>query len=74
MKTLDYKDLMDGYEGIARAFPNPKYQVAIVHGKMKPADKDYEMNRFVKGETQIMVATTVIEVGVNVPNATCYGY
>jgi ATP-dependent DNA helicase RecG len=60
---------MDGYESIARAFPNPEYQVAIVHGKMKPADKDYEMNRFVTGEAQILVATTVIEVGVNVPNA-----
>jgi ATP-dependent DNA helicase RecG len=47
----------------------PEYQISIVHGKMKPADKEYEMQRFVKGETQIMVATTVIEVGVNVPNA-----
>ena len=68
-ETLDYKDLMDGYESIVREFPQPKYQISIVHGKMKPADKDYEMQRFVKGETQIMVATTVIEVGVNVPNA-----
>ncbi|NRA91743.1 MAG: ATP-dependent DNA helicase RecG, partial [Psychroserpens sp.] len=68
-ETLDYKDLMDGYESIARDFPPPEYQISIVHGKMKPADKDYEMQRFVKGETQIMVATTVIEVGVNVPNA-----
>lgn len=68
-ETMDYKDLMDGYQSIAREFPLPQYQVSIVHGKMKPADKDYEMNRFVKGETQIMVATTVIEVGVNVPNA-----
>jgi ATP-dependent DNA helicase RecG len=68
-EQFDYKDLMDGYESIARAFPNPEYQVAIVHGKMKPADKDYEMNRFVTGEAQILVATTVIEVGVNVPNA-----
>ncbi|MDG5491241.1 ATP-dependent DNA helicase RecG [Psychroserpens sp. SPM9] len=67
--ALDYKDLMDGYESIVREFPQPKYQISIVHGKMKPADKDYEMQRFVKGETQIMVATTVIEVGVNVPNA-----
>jgi ATP-dependent DNA helicase RecG len=66
---MDYKDLMDGYESIVREFPLPKYQVSIVHGQMKPADKDYEMNRFIKGETQIMVATTVIEVGVNVPNA-----
>tara|TARA_R110002124_G_scaffold227889_1_gene393198 strand:- start:102108 stop:104213 length:2106 start_codon:yes stop_codon:yes gene_type:complete len=68
-EALDYKDLMDGYESIVREFPQPKYQVSIVHGQMKAADKDFEMNRFVKGETQIMVATTVIEVGVNVPNA-----
>ncbi|WP_422080013.1 ATP-dependent DNA helicase RecG [Ulvibacterium sp.] len=68
-EALDYKDLMDGYESIARDFPLPDYQISIVHGKMKPADKDYEMDRFVKGETNIMVATTVIEVGVNVPNA-----
>ncbi len=67
--TMDYKDLMDGYESISREFPMPDFQISIVHGQMKPADKDYEMNRFVKGETQIMVATTVIEVGVNVPNA-----
>ncbi len=66
-QTLDYKDLMDGYESICRDFPN--YEISIVHGQMKAADKDYEMDRFVKGETQIMVATTVIEVGVNVPNA-----
>lgn len=68
-EALDYKDLMDGYESIARDFPLPNYQISIVHGKMKPQDKDYEMERFVKGETQIMVATTVIEVGVNIPNA-----
>ncbi|MCF4101224.1 ATP-dependent DNA helicase RecG [Gillisia sp. M10.2A] len=68
-EKMDYKDLMDGYESIAREFPMPDYQISIVHGQMKPADKDYEMERFVKGETQIMVATTVIEVGVNVPNA-----
>tara|TARA_R110002051_G_scaffold5386_4_gene27951 strand:- start:2583 stop:4688 length:2106 start_codon:yes stop_codon:yes gene_type:complete len=68
-EALDYKDLMDGYESISREFPMPGYQISIVHGQMKPADKDYEMNRFVNGETQIMVATTVIEVGVNVPNA-----
>ena len=67
--SMDYKDLMDGYESIVRSFPLPEYRISIVHGKMKPADKDFEMNRFVKGETQIMVATTVIEVGVNVPNA-----
>ena len=68
-KKMDYKDLMDGYESIVREFPLPKYQVSIVHGRMKSADKDFEMQRFVNGETQIMVATTVIEVGVNVPNA-----
>ncbi|RED38626.1 ATP-dependent DNA helicase RecG [Winogradskyella eximia] len=68
-EKMDYKDLMDGYESVSREFPMPDYQISIVHGKMKPADKDYEMQRFVKGETQIMVATTVIEVGVNVPNA-----
>ncbi len=68
-EAMDYKDLMDGYESISREFPAPNYQISIVHGQMKPADKEYEMQRFVKGETQIMVATTVIEVGVNVPNA-----
>jgi ATP-dependent DNA helicase RecG len=68
-ETMDYKDLMDGYESIVREFPQPNYQISIVHGQMKPVDKEFEMNRFVKGETQIMVATTVIEVGVNVPNA-----
>jgi ATP-dependent DNA helicase RecG len=68
-ETLDLKDLHDGYESIVREFPLPEYAVSIVHGRMKNADKDYEMQRFVKGETQIMVATTVIEVGINVPNA-----
>ena len=68
-QAMDYKDLMDGYESISREFPAPKYQISIVHGKMKASDKEYEMQRFVKGQTQIMVATTVIEVGVNVPNA-----
>ena len=67
-EKMNYKDLMDGYESICRAFP--AYPISIVHGKMKPADKDYEMQRFIKGATKIMVATTVIEVGVNVPNAT----
>ena len=66
-ETMDYKDLMDGYESVKRAFP--EYEISIVHGKMKPQDKDFEMQRFVRNETQIMVATTVIEVGVNVPNA-----
>jgi ATP-dependent DNA helicase RecG len=68
-EKMDYKDLMDGYESISRDFPMPTYQISIVHGKMKSADKDFEMQRFKKGETQIMVATTVIEVGVDVPNA-----
>lgn len=68
-EALDYKDLMDGYESISREFPMPDYQISIVHGKMKTADKDYEMQRFADGKTNIMVATTVIEVGVNVPNA-----
>ena len=66
-EKLDLKNLMDGYESICRAFP--QFPIGIVHGNMKPADKDFEMQRFVKGETKIMVATTVIEVGVNVPNA-----
>jgi ATP-dependent DNA helicase RecG len=65
---MDLKHLEDGYESISRAFP--EVPISIVHGKMKSKDKDYEMQRFVKGETRIMVATTVIEVGVNVPNAT----
>ena len=69
-EALDYKDLMDGYESISREFPTPEYQISIVHGKMKPQDKEFEMQRFAAGKTQIMVATTVIEVGVNVPNAT----
>ncbi len=68
-EKMDYKDLMDGYESIVREFPLPEYQISIVHGKMKSEDKDYEMERFFKAETQIMVATTVIEVGVNIPNA-----
>ena len=68
-QAMDYKDLMDGYESIVREFPSPKYQVSIVHGQMKSSDKDFEMQRFASGQTQIMVATTVIEVGVNVPNA-----
>ena len=68
-ETLDLKYLMDGYEGIIREFPLPEYKVSIMHGKMKSADKDFEMQRFVKGDTQIMVSTTVIEVGVDVPNA-----
>ncbi len=68
-EKLDLINLEEGYQSVVKAFPRPKYNVSIVHGKMKPSDKDFEMQRFVKGETQIMVATTVIEVGVNVPNA-----
>lgn len=68
-ETMDYKDLMDGYESISRYFPIPNYQISIVHGRMKAADKAFEMKRFEEGKTQILVATTVIEVGVNVPNA-----
>jgi ATP-dependent DNA helicase RecG len=68
-ETLDLKNLEEGYEAIQREFPRPDYQLSIVHGRMKPADKDFEMQRFVEGKTQIMIATTVIEVGVNVPNA-----
>lgn len=68
-EKMDYKDLMDGYESISRDFPLPHYSISILHGKMKPADKDEEMKRFAEGKTNIMVATTVIEVGVNVPNA-----
>ena len=66
-EKLDLKHLTDGYEAIRRAFP--EYQVGILHGKMKAQAKDWEMQRFIKNESQIMVATTVIEVGVNVPNA-----
>ena len=68
-ETMDYKDLMDGYESISRDFPLPHYSISILHGQMKPADKDSEMKRFAEGKTNIMVATTVIEVGVNIPNA-----
>lgn len=68
-ETLDLKNLEQGYEALSREFPPDQFQISIVHGRMKPADKDFEMSRFVKGETQIMIATTVIEVGVNVPNA-----
>ena len=68
-ETLDLQNLQEGYEVISREFPIPKYQVSILHGRMKTKDKEFEMQRFVKGETHIMIATTVIEVGVNVPNA-----
>lgn len=66
-EKIDLKNLEDGYEQICQNFPDCK--VSKVHGKMKPAEKDTEMQRFASGETQILVATTVIEVGVNVPNA-----
>ncbi|MDB3875124.1 UvrD-helicase domain-containing protein, partial [Flavobacteriaceae bacterium] len=68
-KTMDYKDLMDGYESISREFPNKEYQLSILHGRMKSEDKAFEMKRFKDGKTNIMVSTTVIEVGVNIPNA-----
>jgi ATP-dependent DNA helicase RecG len=68
-ETLDLKNLMEGFEHIQRDFPLPEYQVSVVHGKLKPADKEAEMKRFVEGKTNIMVSTTVIEVGVDVPNA-----
>lgn len=72
-EKMDFKDLMDGYESISRDFPpdgsGAQYAISILHGKMKPADKDAEMKRFSEGKTNIMVATTVIEVGVNIPNA-----
>jgi ATP-dependent DNA helicase RecG len=68
-EKVDLNNLMHGYEAICRDFPAPQYHVSIVHGKMKPADKEFEMQRFFRHETHIMVATTVIEVGVNVPNA-----
>jgi len=68
-KNMDFKDLMDGYESLSREFEQPKYQISIVHGKMKAQDKEFEMKRFENKETQILIATTVIEVGVNIPNA-----
>jgi ATP-dependent DNA helicase RecG len=69
-EKLDYKNLEDGAEMLADEFPPPRYVTSVVHGKMKPAEKEYGMRLFVKGETNIMIATSVIEVGVNVPNAT----
>jgi ATP-dependent DNA helicase RecG len=68
-ETLDLKNLMEGYESIKRIFPGPKYSIGMVHGKMKQKEKDEAMQRFLKKETQILVATTVIEVGVDIPNA-----
>jgi len=68
-EVLDLKNLIEGYTSIVREFPKPLYAVGMVHGQMKQREKDKEMERFLKGETQIMVATTVIEVGVDIPNA-----
>ena len=67
---LELNDLMNGYDMVNQFFPVPKYQISILHGKLKQDEKDFEMKRFKDGITQIMIATTVIEVGVNVPNAT----
>ncbi|MBR2419244.1 MAG: ATP-dependent DNA helicase RecG, partial [Rikenellaceae bacterium] len=69
-EKMDYKDLTDGYLSITQAFPPPEYITTIVHGKMRPEDKREGMRQFLEGEAQIMVATSVIEVGVDVPNAT----
>ena len=68
-EKMDYKDLEDGYFSIKQAFPSPQYAVSMVHGRLKSEDKEFEMKRFVSGKTSIMVATTVIEVGVDIPNA-----
>src|ERR1700760_4006958 len=68
-EKLDLKNLEDGVNVMSHEFPLPDYRISILHGKLKPAEKQFEMDRFIKGETHIMVATTVIEVGVNVPNA-----
>jgi ATP-dependent DNA helicase RecG len=67
---LDYENLMSGYENVKAFFPEPKYWISMVHGRQPADQKDTNMQRFVRGDTQIMVSTTVIEVGVNVPNAT----
>ena len=69
-EKLSYEDLMQGYEQIKSYFPEPKYSISVLHGKMPTEQKEVNMQRFVTGKTQIMVSTTVIEVGVNVPNAT----
>ncbi len=66
---MDLINLKEGYEALLRDFPEPEYRICVVHGQMKADDKDFEMQRFVKHQAHIMVATTVIEVGVNVPNA-----
>jgi len=69
-KLENLKDLQDGYESIVRAFPQPEYVTVVVHGQMKADDKDFSMGMFARGKAHIMVSTTVIEVGVNVQNAT----
>lgn len=69
-EKMDLLNLMTGYEAMERVFPLPQYAIGIVHGKMKPEEKDYEMQRFLRKETQILLSTTVIEVGIDVPNAT----
>jgi ATP-dependent DNA helicase RecG len=68
-EKMDLINLMEGFESLLRDFPEPEYRICMVHGQMKSADKEFEMQRFVKGQAHIMVATTVIEVGVNIPNA-----
>lgn len=68
-EKMDFQNLQNGYEALLNDFPQPQYQISIVHGKLTPQQKEFEMQRFIKNETQIMVATTVIEVGVNIPNA-----
>jgi ATP-dependent DNA helicase RecG len=68
-EKMDYKDLEDGWDTISRAFPSPKYCISIVHGKMKPADKEMSVRLFKDGIAHILIATTVIEVGVDIPNA-----
>jgi ATP-dependent DNA helicase RecG len=67
---MQLRDLMNGYERLMDYFPRPQYQLSMVHGQMKPEEKEAEMQKFLAQKTQIMVATTVIEVGVNIPNAT----
>ena len=69
-EKTDLLDLMAGYEAMERAFPPPQYGIGVVHGKMKAEDKDFEMQRFAKNQSQILLSTTVIEVGIDIPNAT----
>jgi len=69
-EKVDYKDLTMGFNAVMEAFPPPEYALSVLHGQMKPEEKDREMDRFVRGKTQILLSTTVIEVGVDIPNAT----